>query len=124
MATDKSRKLSAKVVASDKNTFVNLKAISNYAPANKNFEVATGTAAASEMLTKQDLATQANSAAKTARDNARDSEWNFHEFILGAKSQVAAQFGDDSNEYQSLGLKKKSERKRPAPKKGKGPKGA
>jgi hypothetical protein len=27
----------------------------------------------------------------------------------GAKDQVAAQFGKDSNEYQSLGLKKKSE---------------
>jgi hypothetical protein len=31
--------------------------------------------------------------------------------MLGAKNQVKAQFGDSSNEIQSLGLKKKSEYK-------------
>jgi len=33
--------------------------------------------------------------------------------MLGVKAQVIATFGDDSNEVQSLGLVKKSERKRP-----------
>jgi hypothetical protein len=51
--------------------------------------------------------------AKAARDNAVDAEWAFHEAILAAKDQVRAQFGVNSNEYQSIGLKKKSERKSP-----------
>jgi hypothetical protein len=51
--------------------------------------------------------------AKAARDNAVKAEHEFHEAILAAKNQVRAFFGEDSNEYQSIGLKKKSERKSP-----------
>jgi hypothetical protein len=49
-----------------------------------------------------------------ARDAAAAAEWAFHEGILGARAQVLAQYGPDSNAIQLLGLKKKSERKRPA----------
>ncbi|MDR1603042.1 MAG: hypothetical protein LBS42_11540 [Tannerella sp.] len=46
-----------------------------------------------------------------ARDNTVKAEHDFHETVLAVKDQVRAQFGIDSNEYQSIGLKKKSERK-------------
>ncbi len=49
----------------------------------------------------------------SARDNATGAEWSFHNLVLGAKDQVKAQFGDDSNEYQAMGRKKASERRRP-----------
>jgi hypothetical protein len=49
----------------------------------------------------------------TARDNAVTAEREFHNLMLGAKDQVTAQFGRDSNEVQALGLKKASERKPP-----------
>jgi hypothetical protein len=120
MSIDKSRKLSKKILTNDETTFTNLKAVTNYAPANKNFEVAKGTPLQNEMRAKQDALALAKSAYKAAIDNAKDSEWSFHDFILGAKSQVGAQFGVDSNELQSLGIKKKSERKRPTRKGGKG----
>lgn len=32
--------------------------------------------------------------------------------MLGAKDSVCSQYGDDSNEYAALGMKKKSERKK------------
>jgi len=48
-----------------------------------------------------------------ARDVAAAAEWVLHEGILGARSQVIAQYGPDSNAVQMLGLKRKSERKRP-----------
>ncbi len=48
-----------------------------------------------------------------SRDDEIIAQWAFHDFILGAKDQVIAQFGDDSNEKQALGLKKKSEYKSP-----------
>ncbi len=41
------------------------------------------------------------------------AEWRFHEVMLGAKDQVIAQYGVNSDQVQALGLKKKSERKRP-----------
>jgi hypothetical protein len=34
--------------------------------------------------------------------------------MLGVKTQVVAQYGDNSDQVQALGLKKKSERKKPA----------
>ena len=37
----------------------------------------------------------------------------FHAGMLGAKAAVIAQYGDDSAAVQAIGLKKRSERKRP-----------
>jgi len=56
-------------------------------------------------------------ALQAARDAAVAAEWDFHNTILGAKGEVIAQFGDDSDQLQSLGLKRKSEYKRPGRKK-------
>ena len=41
------------------------------------------------------------------------AEWAFHNYMLGATNQVVAQYADDSNEYESLGYKKKSDYKAP-----------
>ena len=45
------------------------------------------------------------------------AEWARHNLVLGMRTQVKAQFGDDSNELQSVGLKKKSEYKKKTSKK-------
>ncbi len=49
----------------------------------------------------------------TAADAARLAEWEFHNAVLAMKEVVKGQFGSDSDEAQSIGLKKKSDRKRP-----------
>lgn len=59
-------------------------------------------------------AIQAEAAAEAKRAAANAGEWEFHNAILGAKVQVEAQFGSDSDELASLGLKKKSEYKTPS----------
>lgn len=41
----------------------------------------------------------------------------FHDYMLGAKDQVKAQFGSSSNELQGLSIKKKSEYDKPTKKK-------
>ncbi len=46
-------------------------------------------------------------------DAARTAEWDFHNAILAMKEVVRGQFGSDSNEARAIGLKKKSDRKRP-----------
>ena len=56
-------------------------------------------------------------AAEAARDDEVAAQWAFHDFIIGARTQVKAQCGDSSNQVQSVGLKKKSEYKSPAKKK-------
>ena len=61
-----------------------------------------------------DVEDSAKRAYETARDNAVAGEWALHEVVLGIKQQVVSQYGDDSNEAQAVGLKKKSERKKSA----------
>lgn len=50
---------------------------------------------------------------EASSDAARLAEWEFHNAVLAMKEVVKGQFGSDSNEAQSVGLKKKSDRKRP-----------
>lgn len=82
--------------------------------ANPAFTVANGLNAKTLELDLQATEAQAIAAEKAARDNAVAAEWAFHDFMLGAKDQVKAQFGASSNELQGLGLKKKSEYKKPS----------
>jgi len=76
---------------------------------NLAFGIANVDASHDGMNAKQTVAVQKKAESDGASDDAADSERDFHKMILGVKAQVAAQYGDDSNEYQSLGLKKKSE---------------
>ncbi|MDZ4720028.1 MAG: hypothetical protein SH847_16375 [Roseiflexaceae bacterium] len=65
-----------------------------------------------------DRALQATQRARKALAAARDAEIaatrEFHNAIIGAKAAVIAQYGNDSPAVQAIGLKKKSERKRPS----------
>lgn len=111
MAKDETKRLNPSVLEMDKASFAALQSIANYAPANPAYNAAAITAAHAELLAAQAAETQAAAAASAARDNAVGKEWSFHNLILGAKDQVIAQFGRDSNEVQALGLKKASEYK-------------
>ena len=111
MAKDESRRLSPGVVETDKASFAALQAIAGYAPANPTYALAAITSAKTELEAAQQAEAQALAAAASARDNATAKEWAFHNLVRGAKDQVVAQFGRDSNEVQAVGLKKASEYK-------------
>ena len=72
------------------------------------------TAKQTAMAAAQATETQKQGDADAARDAANAAEWAFHNLILNAKDQVKAQFGADSDEWQALGMRKKSERKKPS----------
>jgi hypothetical protein len=109
MAKDQSKRVNSAVIETDKASFAALKAITNYAPANTAFATAAITTAQAELDAAQQAEAQTAAAAAAARDNAVAKEWAFHNLVLGAKDQVVAQFGRDSNEVQAVGLKKASE---------------
>ena len=88
--------------------------MTGYAPANTAYALTALTTKHAGMTTAQATETQKKGDADAARDAANAAEWAFHNAILDAKTQVRAQFGEDSDQVQSLGLKKKSERKKPA----------
>jgi hypothetical protein len=111
MAKDETKRLNPSALEADKAGLAALQAITSYAPANPTYDAAAVTTAHTELLAAQTEETQTAAAAAAARDNAVAKEWSFHNLMLGVKDQVTAQFGRNSNEVQSLGLKKASEYK-------------
>jgi hypothetical protein len=87
--------------------------LADYAPTNGAYSARALADLERAMEEAQQAEVRAIQALAAARDAAMAAEWALHEGILGAKAQVIAQYGPDSNAVQLLGLKRKSERKRP-----------
>jgi glutathione peroxidase-family protein len=119
MAKDQTKSLSRNQLQKDKDAVAALANVVDYNPADKKYSLVNAQSAETDMSSKQDAQAKAVAAVKNAKDDAKAAEWNFHNFVLGVKAQIAAQYGFDSNELQSLGLKKKSEKKSPTSKKAK-----
>ena len=113
MAKDESKRLRPAQIQLNKDHFANLKTIAEYAPVNPAYTTALIEASENQMNADAATEAQAIAALAAARDNAVASEWKHHNLMLGARDQVVAQFGRDSNEAQMVGLTKKSERKSP-----------
>ena len=121
MADSKTTKLNPRILQADLDTYTALKAFPDYKPANNDYTVAKGENKKGDKDTKQELEVQKKADWQAARDDAVAAEWAFHDWILGARDQVKAQYGPNSNQYQSIGLKKKSEYKSKTSKKPKTP---
>lgn len=113
MANNRTRRITSAVLREDREAFDALQGITNYAPANPAYATAAIKTLRDRMDDAQRDATQAEATADAKRAAARAAEVDFHGGILGAKVQVEAQFGPNSDEYASLGNKKKSEYKSP-----------
>lgn len=111
MARDETKRVNPAVLEADKAAFAALQAITTYAPTNQVYSPMAIDLAHVALLDAQRAEAQMAAAAAAARDTAVASEWEFHNLMLGAKDQVVAQFGRNSNEVQSVGLKKVSEYK-------------
>lgn len=110
---NQNNRLKPSVLEADRASFAALQTVGGYAPANAAFALAKITEAEAAPRSKQAAEAQAEAALAAARDAAVAGEWEFHNLILGAKDQVVAQYGRDSDEVQSVGLKKASERRAP-----------
>jgi hypothetical protein len=111
MAKNETRRLSPSQIQQDIQSYDALLNNPKYAPANPAFSAANATAGRTAMGASQQAESQAVATAAAKRDDAVTDEWAFHNLVLGARDQVVAQFGRDSNEAQAVGLKKKSEYK-------------
>jgi len=112
---NQARRLNPAQIQADRDAFAALQVVAGYAPANPAFALVAITAAQASLTSAQQAEARAAAAAAAARDDAVAREWEFHNLILGAKDQIRAQFGKDSNEVQAVGLKKRSEYSRPKP---------
>jgi hypothetical protein len=109
-----SRRLSPDEVQTDRNALIGIQSLADYAPINRAYSASAMAELGRAMEEARQAEVRALQALAAARDAAGAAEWALHEGILGARALVLAQYGPDSNAIQLLGLKKKSERKRPA----------
>ena len=119
MAKDQSRRLKPSILLADENGYAALEAITTYAPVNPAFSFKALAAARTDASKLRRAELEAHAAAAAMRDAVVAKEWEFHNLMLGVKTQVIAQFGIDSDELESLGRKKKSEYKSPGRKRAK-----
>jgi hypothetical protein len=113
MGKNESRRLSPATLAQDLEILAALNNIQGYAPANPAYTQAAINTINTRRLAAYDTEVQTSAAADAARDDHVAVQWELHNALLGAKDQVTAQFGSDSNEVQAMKLKKKSEYKNP-----------
>lgn len=117
MSKNQNNRLRPVQLQADQDALIALRSIEGYAPANPAYALQAVQDKLSNMTGIQEDEVNAQNALASARDAAAAAEWDFHNFILGVKEQVIAQFGKDSDQVQSLGLKKKSEYKAPTARK-------
>lgn len=113
MAKNENKRRTPSEIQEDKDAQAALNVMTDYNPSNKKYAADKVAAARKAMDDAQVEETQAEKAAMKARDKANAAEWAFHNMMIGVTKQVVAQYGDDSDELQSLGKKKKSEYKKP-----------
>ena len=114
MAKNETRRIPPALLNADREAFDALQGITNYAPANQAYKVEAIQAKRDRMEELRRLEVQALATASAARDAATAGEWDYHNAVLGAKTQVEAQFGPNSDQYASLGNKKKSDYRSPS----------
>jgi hypothetical protein len=114
MATKQNNRIRPIVLQADLDVIAAVQAISGYTPTNTAYSLAKIEEQTSAYYAAQEKERAAQATLDSARDDAAEAEKTFHEFALALKEQVIAQFGKNSNEVQTLGLKKKSEYKSPA----------
>jgi len=107
-----SRRVSAKTIDADIDSFHGLSFISNYIPVRSEATPEALKAAYEAMRAKQQKETELMAAIKAAADAARLAEVEFHDMVMAMKETVRGQFGPNSDEAQAIGYKKKSEYKR------------
>jgi hypothetical protein len=114
---DTTRRLRLKVISQDITSFHGLQAVSTYNTTRAEASVVNLQQTYQAMLVQQQMETEKLASYRAAVDAARLAEWEFHNAVLAMKEVVRGQYGSDSDQAQAVGLKKKSNRKRPSRKK-------
>ncbi len=98
---------------SDRASLLALKDLQDYNAVNPAYSAESLVALEAALARAAAATLRARKALMAARAAEIAAARDFHAAMLGAKSAVIAQYGSDSPAVQAIGLKKKSERKRP-----------
>ena len=113
MPTSRNNRLPSSHIQANRQALSGVQLLTDYAPTNKAYSAAHLADLGRAMEAAQQAEARAAQALAIAREQALAAEWALHDGLLGAKAQVIAQYGPDAHAVQLLGLKRKSERRRP-----------
>ncbi|MDZ8242191.1 MAG: hypothetical protein RMZ69_34500 [Nostoc sp. ChiQUE01a] len=114
---DTTRRLRPQLISEDVTSWHGLQTISTYDTTRADASAVKLQQAYQVMLSQQQAENEKLTLYRAAADAARLAEWEFHNAVLAMKEVVRGQYGSDSDQAQAVGLKKKSEYKRPSRKK-------
>ncbi|BAY92785.1 MULTISPECIES: hypothetical protein [unclassified Tolypothrix] len=114
---DTTNRLRPQQISQDVTSWHGLQTVSTYDTTRTDATTANIQKAYKAMLAQQQTETENLTIYRAAADAARLAEWEFHNAILAMKEVIRGQYGSDSDQAQAVGLKKKSDRKRPSRKK-------
>ena len=109
--------LKPKEIDADEKKMTALLQIKGYKPQRAEYDAAIGQEIQENLLKMNANLIAAENALKAAGDALKAEQWRAHHYLQGAAGQISSQFTENSDEYASLGYKKKMEYKRPARKK-------
>jgi hypothetical protein len=105
-------RIGSQLLDADRMAVTALQRLRDYEPLNVAYKVAALVALKEALVQAEQNELYAQNALEAARDAKAAAEWALHDGVLGAKAQVLAQYGPNSDAIQSLGLKKKSKYRR------------
>lgn len=114
---DTTRRLRPQTISQDISSFHGLQTVSTYNTTRADASVAKLQEVYQAMVISKQIETEKLALYRAASDAARLAQWEFHNAVLAMKEVVRGQYGSDSDQAQAVGLKKKSDRKRPSRKK-------
>jgi hypothetical protein len=100
-------------IDADRMTLLALKNLADYSAVNPNYATAALISLEADVIRAQEATARARMALAAARAAEITVVREFHNRMLVAKAAVIAQYGNDSPAVQAIGLKKKSDYKRP-----------
>ena len=83
--------------------------LTDFAPGNPKHTYAELDIIKQRLLAKQAVEEGLERALQAARDDTADVSWEYHDAIKGSKTSVKGQYGENSNQAQSVGYKKADE---------------
>ena len=113
MAINQHRRLRGDDLDDDEKTLIGIQNLQGYAPHDGVCSKDNLARLAEQKRAAQQEEIRVTQAMERARIAAIAAEWTMHNALLKAKHEVRAQFGDESDVLPTVGLKRKSERKRP-----------
>jgi hypothetical protein len=114
MAINQHKRLPTATVETDRASLLALKRLSDYAPSNPAIHIDAVSALEARLRQAEEVEILARKALEAASDARIAAGWELHNAMLSVKAAVIGQYGASSDAVQSLGLKKKTDYRRPA----------